>query len=312
LHLTLTERRKYILEKNMKSFFFSSLVCIHSLAVIHFAFGHGENGSLPHCDELSDDLTATIVINDDFEVNACEWAGKKDTSWRCYNNNEVDHACPITCGHECVTESPTSPPSSAPSATKICDDRTDSTERFYVEELGLNKDCDWAKAKDTPYRCRNTAVMWNCQVTCDLECVTLSPTSPPQPLSFAGAQEFDEGKNSFPFDIVFGSIGGALLIGAVAVAAHATRNKGELKTEKAPSEDTNVVKFDEVDDKDNEEGYAGFCGFGSTAETKSKEAKPLTPEKDDEVSHTTTYYVSEKQQREQKTKKTYNWAYRQY
>ena len=263
----------------------------------------------PYCYDLADNSAATYITEDGFEKNACEWAGRADTNHRCQKEG-VSDSCPITCELPCVTESPSLSPSSAPTGTISCEDRVENTEDFHVEGQDKKRSCEWAGRRDTSWRCLDDAVKWNCQVLCDLACVT-QPTPPP--VNFAQADSAPTApRKAFPgVAIALVAIGGALLIGAVAISVR-TKSKSDKSNNSSSNEEHNMVQFDEVDDTVGNEGYAGLCGWGSAQAKDPEEVKQPEPEKvKNDVEAKNTYYEPENK-RGEKTRRTHHWSYRQY
>ncbi len=230
------------------------------LSLITFVLSHGdhEHVHVPYCYDLADDPNATVVYNGFERPNGCEWAGRTDTSFRCLEAS-VREACPITCEVDCLTQSPSSAPSLAPTGIISCDDRKDNPKDFDVAGHDKPKrNCVWAARKDTSYKCLDPDVKWNCQVTCDLECI--KPPSIPSPKDFAQVNnnDYETTKEPFPFSLLFGCIGGILLFGAVALSVR--KKHKEHDSHNPPNEEDSFVKFDELDKAAvrETEGYTGF------------------------------------------------------
>jgi hypothetical protein len=73
---------------------------------------------------------------------SCEWVNRVWTTWKCQNVIGAKENCPLTC-------------------TNCCQD---SKEIFLVN--GKNKNCEWAKVKDTAERCEKAPTSLKCPLTC--------------------------------------------------------------------------------------------------------------------------------------------------
>lgn len=226
-----------------------------------------------HCDELADtNATSFEVVTDTGTITtSCEWVDARDTTWRCNEYPSIKDHCPVTCNVDCLSGSPSASPSLAPSEAIECKYRVNNPEPFPVEGNSKNRTCEWADRRDTRYRCESEEVKWNCQVVCNLDCViheTQAPSISPELPVFGKAIDGNiKTKKTFPYDIVFGALGGALLIGTVAFAVRAKTARGQDLFERPPSDDGvnnnfNEVQFDTVEET-NDEGYSSsFFGWG--------------------------------------------------
>ncbi|GFH48905.1 predicted protein [Chaetoceros tenuissimus] len=251
----------------------SSGVVAFFLAVSPLVAAH----SVPDCKDLVDSDGRFVV--DGFLIDkTCEWAGRKDTTFRC-QHPEVLQNCPHTCGTPCHSEAPSAAPtpeyqfpSSSPTISKTptiapsnaptpvyCE--ADSTEKFQVPGTqGTEmKSCDWAANRDTVFRCKIDEVRQNCMTLCEVPC-TQKPDD--DELVFAGANsgEPEEKKKGFPHGVFWVSAGVVAGLALIAYATHKTEQKAEEKKVKWNGE-LNPIK---TDDAPADNGYTStWCLWGN-------------------------------------------------
>lgn len=262
---------------------------------LYLTASHVFAGNVPRCIDLHEN-TESFYIEYLKGSRTCTWAGRKDTSYRCSAYDEVPVNCPHTCGVKCLSETPSESPSTSLSPTSsptvypshapslspsdliMCEERVDNPEKFFVEGTrGTQmKSCDWAGRKEDAQRCDLEVVRRNCQVTCNIPC-----NEKPEPANFAQSNEGPvTPKDSFPYDIVFitiGSVAAAVIIALVfykrkewfpSNLEHHDRDT-QVDTEKKDD----ALEFDETDDAADDGYNLDWCGWGSTPSTKPTQSE---------------------------------------
>jgi hypothetical protein len=262
------------------------------ILILYLTASHAFAKNVPRCIDLIEN-TESFYIEYLQGNRTCAWAGRRDKSWRCSSYDEVPLNCPHTCGVECLSEppsetpstslfptsSPTTNPTQSPTLSPTdlvdCEKRVDNPEKFLVEGTMGNelRSCEWAGRKNEEQRCDLEIVRRNCQVTCNIPCHERA-----EPANFAQSNEQPvTKKDSFPYDVVFITIGSVAIVVIIALVFHKRKEwfpsnfDHRDRSEQADSDKkSDALEFDETDDAADDGYNVDWCGWGATPSTNPK------------------------------------------